>query len=186
MTFSVPRVAFRCMVLTPYMLWLVGVLLVTAAIAKLYALHKAPQVAATLLGAPWQILTLAEVELATGLALLCRVFPTFTLLVARLLFFCFCEVALYLVLTSHRGCPCLGMFSLDPRWVLGIDVLILTCLLCCDPHSSHSRRGALVATLTFLLIGLPAALSLANSPNHSWPMQSRDDRAVGMFSTSFH
>ena len=143
-----------------------ALVLIAASVLKAHALLTIDQPDRSILYSRGLLSCAAALELLLGLALLLRFYPRASLVAARLLFFVFFEVALYLALSGKKVCPCMGVLSLPPWFMAAFDALMVAALMVCDGRAipartfhSHPRTFA-VACMLYVLISIPALFAM--------------------------
>jgi uncharacterized membrane protein YphA (DoxX/SURF4 family) len=112
----------------------VGLLLVTAAALKAYdRFTSAPTEPTIFWGTPWFQFLVIELELAVGIWLLLGVHQDLARLGALICFSAFAAVSGLQAWYREPTCHCFGRFSVDPKHVLILDVLVLAALAFCRP-----------------------------------------------------
>jgi hypothetical protein len=134
--------------------WLVGLVLIFAAILKAVELVTEPAIALTTgrMMLPLQI----GVELCLGLCALTGLYWRHLRYLAAALFTAFAAYSLYLATTGATSCGCFGPVRIHPWWTFGLDLAILLALLLSIP-----------ATRSFLPLSPSPPLPLSSSPTLS-------------------
>ena len=109
------------------MRWVVGLLLVCAAILKSVQLITEP--AATLIAGPWLLPLQIGVELGVGLLALAGIYWRQLRWLALLLFSFFAAYSLYLAVGGVASCGCFGPIKVHPWWTFALDIAVVFGLL---------------------------------------------------------
>ncbi len=150
---------------------LLGLLFVTAASLKAIELSTEPVAGTGLLHTRWFLISLVEFEFLFGLWLLLGVCGSRTWGVAVLCFAAFLSVSLFKALSGDVSCGCFGKASVDPRYMVVIDAVVLALLFVWRPDaeesaSSSSRTRSTVGRAAvigiWLAVGVPAGWAMAS------------------------
>src|SRR5262249_6579631 len=121
---------FLCSRFIPF---LVGGVLLAAAILKAQRLLTEPAAGTGLLESTWFQAVLVEVEVACGLALWFGLWPAVTRWASLTLFAAFLGAALSRALTGARSCACFGAVEFSPWLAAFLDIGLFTALICYRP-----------------------------------------------------
>lgn len=146
---------------------ILGVLLLTAAALKGFAIATRPVIQTGLLTSRPFLIILVESEFLLGAILLFGIFRAASRIVAILMFVSFACVTGYRVWRGDASCSCFGTAMIDPRYTLVLDLAAVIALLVfgpCpseleSPHKHTNRRAAFA--LPIIAIGLSAGLIMA-------------------------
>ncbi len=116
--------------------WLVGVVLLTAAAMKDYQLATGPVAETSLLTSRWFMITAVEFEWALGLCLVGGLWKRQTWWAAVVSFTIFACITAYKVWQGEASCGCFGKVEIDPRYTLGLDLVLLAALVTWRPRSN--------------------------------------------------
>lgn len=158
-----------------------GLILIFASAAKQVALFRegndweGPQLR-------WLQILLIEIELFLGLWLLSRRRPALARLFSLATFLTFAFANTKQILHGNETCNCLGAISVDPWFMLAIDIVLIGLVYSWRPHSESvlliapgSRRPRWNSTLTILASVLFLSLSLLA---HQWLTSHRPSAAT--------
>lgn len=119
------------MALGDFVRFVVGGILIAAAILKCYGAWRGEVPENALLRPIWAQVVLIGVELILGTWLISGIGPRFSHIAAIVAFSCFLATAFYEVVQQARSCGCFGPVRLDPRFTVGLDAVVLILLLSC-------------------------------------------------------
>ena len=111
------------------MRWIVGILLVLAAVLKSMELYVSPAAVVTSGFSQYFTPLIIGCELGLGLAALANVYWRQLRPVVIVMFVGFGGYSLWLALRGAASCGCFGHLEINPRWTLLVDVAILTGLI---------------------------------------------------------
>ena len=115
---------------------LCGVGLLVATVAKTHELATVPMSVGGLSASRWGVLALVNFESFLGFALLARLHPTWTRIIALCCFAAFAAVSGLQVLSGQQSCGCFGNLPVNPWFTFTYDLLACNLLfLWCRPEN---------------------------------------------------
>jgi hypothetical protein len=132
---------------------LIGLVLMAAAIAKGWWDAAAPLTDRSLFDNRFIVLSVSIFELVVGSAFVAGYRQKWFRPVVISLFTTFAAVALLRMINHHSSCHCFGAVSLNPRHMLGLDILTVALLACVAPGEKIGRASRLNVFLLLLLTG---------------------------------
>lgn len=134
------------------MRWLVGLLLVFAAVLKAVELVTVPTVALMHSLGPYFLPLEIGVELAVGLLILSGLYWRKLRWFVLLLFAAFAGYSLYLAVSGATSCGCFGPLHVNPWWTFGLDCAVALGLLASALFERRSPWKELESSDTWLPI----------------------------------
>jgi len=156
---AIPRLLSRLINFAPFV---VGVVLLLTAAAKIQQLFQDNQTSAYLLSSRWFQIALIFVEVSCGLALLMGLVPRLMRRLCLLLFAGFLLFSTYQSFAGAKSCGCLGTVEVAPILMAFLDAGVLGCLWRWQPangsESASGRCGFAVYCGSILLLVTALAL----------------------------
>lgn len=143
-----------------------GLVLLFAAVSKVYQLNTEPLLEAGILSSRWVLVSVVEFEILLGFWLLSGLYANAARYVAICSFVIFSGTSLYLAGTGQSSCGCFGGVSINPWKIAALDVAAVIGLLYFKPqpnigrsrHSSRAIVAILGVTVGLAVLVLPQAL----------------------------
>lgn len=123
------------------MRWIVGLLLVCAAILKTFQLFTEPAAALASPLSRWFAPMQVGVELGIGLGALAGLYWRQLRWIALLLFTFFAGYSLYLAIGGAASCGCFGALEIHPWWTFFLDLAVVLGLLVSVRHDGGWKDG---------------------------------------------
>lgn len=147
---------------------LLGLLLLTAAGLKGFALATSPTVESGLLTSRWFLMVTVEAELLLGLWLLSGIFVQALWWSAIACFSIFTSFTLYQAMSGAESCGCFGQIEVNPWYTFGIDAAAVLALLAFPPTAAAGAPSGRPSTsrislvvLIALAVGVPGGIVMA-------------------------
>jgi hypothetical protein len=113
--------------------YLLGAVLITAAVLKAYELATLPLLGAGLLNQRWLLVAAVEVEVVFGGWLLIGPGGRWTWVTTWILWLAFLGIAGYEAVTGAGSCGCFGRVHVNPWYTASFDLAVLVALPFCRP-----------------------------------------------------
>jgi hypothetical protein len=141
----------------------VAVLLLTASALKCWQLATEPIAGTGLLNSRWLLMATVEFELLFGFWLLANLWAKPTWAAALACFGLFTCVSVCKAVSGHATCGCFGRVPVNPWYTSTLDLAVVLSLLRWRPiESSFAARHAMIVSMMWLLIGVPAAFAMGS------------------------
>jgi hypothetical protein len=136
--------------------FVLGALLLTAALLKAHALATAPLVGSDLFASRWFVLAVVQVELLFGFWLIAGIWPVWAWRTSVALFAVFGAVSLSKALAGEASCGCFGRLTVSPWLTTGLNAAAATVLVWggAPPPPQEAPRNVVASRGVGLRLGL--------------------------------